>query len=155
MFGIDFCDVKLNPVIISNFIHGLYFKNCQSHSVEYNFNWCWHLTLLLKKRRFPIFQNLLKTSGTTKVLTAAWRYCWLACVLIALQVVRMLSPDSRLSQFFPSLPIPKTPGLVPKSPWRNSSTASAEDFYYSFYYNEGLEHKLTRALLLRLAKSIY
>ena len=39
--------------------------------------------------------------------------------------------------------------------WKTSSTASAEEFHYSFYYNEGLENKLTRAPLLGLAKSIY
>ena len=27
-----------------------------------------------------------------------------------------ISPDSRLCRFFPSLPIPQTPALVPKSP---------------------------------------
>ena len=44
-----------------------------------------------------------------------------------------------------------TPGLVPKSPWRNSSTASAEEFCYSFNYSEGLENKLTVTPLLGLA----
>ena len=39
------------------------------------------------------------------------------------------------------LPSPPT-RLVPKAPWRNPSTASAEEFYYSFYYNEGLGNKL-------------
>ena len=42
-----------------------------------------------------------------------------------------------------------------KSPWRNSPTTSAEEFYDSFYHNEGLENKLKRAPLLGLAKSIY
>ena len=73
-------------------------------------------------------------------------------MLIALQVVRTSSqvPDLVNS----SLPSP-LPGVVLKSPWRNSSTASAEEFYYSFYDNEGLENKLTRAPLLGLAKFIY
>ena len=126
-----------------NLFISLSFKNCQSHSIEYNFNWCWHLTLLLKKIRFPIFENLLKISGSTmKVLTATWRYCWLACMLIASQVERMLSPDSRLCQFFPSLTIPQTPSLVPKSPWRNSSTASAEDFSYSLWLATRYRHSI-------------
>ena len=60
------------------------------------------------------------------------------------------SPDLANS----SLPC-SPPGLVSWSPWRNSSTASAEEFYYSFYYNEGLENTLTRAPLLGLTKSIY
>ena len=47
------------------------------------------------------------------------------------------------------------PRLVPKSPWRNSSTATAEEFYYSSYENEGLENKLKRAPFLGLAKSAY
>ena len=50
---------------------------------------------------------------------------------------------------------PLPPGLFPKSPWIKSSTASAEEFYYNFYYNEGLENKLTEAQLLGLAKSTY
>ena len=59
-------------------------------------------------------------------------------------------------QTSPILPFPSHPpdwSLNP--PRRNSSTASAEKFYYSFYYNEGLEYKLTRAPFLGLAKSIY
>ena len=45
-------------------------QNYHSRSKEYNFNWCWHCTLPLKKKRFSIFKTLLKTSGTTtKVLS--------------------------------------------------------------------------------------
>ena len=40
--------------------------------------------------------------------------------------------------------------LTVSPPWRNFPTASAEEFYYSFHYNEGLEKKLTRAPLFRL-----
>ena len=61
--------------------------------------------------------------------------------------VRTPFPGSRPRHFFPS----RTGPLIPL---KNSSTASAEEFYYSFYYNEGLENKLTRAPLLGLAKSI-
>ena len=57
-------------------------------------------------------------------------------------------------QFFPPPPSPPHI-LVPKSPLRNSSTATAEEFYHSSYLNEGLENKLKRAPLLGLAKSIY
>ena len=49
---------------------------------------------------------------------------------------------------------PSSPGLVLKSPWIKFSTASAKEFYSRFYYNEGLENKLTRCPLLGLAKSI-
>ena len=83
---------------------------------------------------------------------AAWRYRWLACFLS--QVVRTSSPGSRPRQFCPSLPIPwPWTGLL--VPLKKSSSASAEEFYCSFYCNEGLENKLTRASLLGLAKSIY
>ena len=38
--------------------------------IDYNFNWCWHHALHLKKKTFPIFENLLKTLDTaTKVLS--------------------------------------------------------------------------------------
>ena len=52
------------------------------------------------------------------------------------------------------LPSPPT-RLVPKSPWRNPSTASAEEFYYSFYYNGGLGNKLTRVPRLGFVDSKY
>ena len=45
-------------------------RNYKSCLIEYNFNWCWHHTLHLKKKTFPIFKNLLKSLGTsTKVLS--------------------------------------------------------------------------------------
>ena len=107
-------------------------------------------TLPLRKKRFSISGNLFRTSGRTTKVLSCWRYRWLACVLS--RVVRTSSPGSRPRQFFPSLP---NPGMVSWSSWRNSSTASAEKFSYNFYYNEGLENKLTRAPLLGLAKSLY
>ena len=120
-------------------------QNYQSRSKEYNFNWCWHRTLPLKKKRFPVFENLFKTSGiTTKVLQHAW---WSLCKLWECrpQVPNLVNS---------TLPSPP-PGPVSQFPWKNFPTLSAEEFYYSFYYNEGLENKLTRAPLLGLAKSIY
>ena len=103
-----------------------------------------------EEEKILYLQNFFRTSGRTTKVLSCWRYRWLACVLS--QVVRTSSPGSRPRQFFPSLP---NPGMVSWSSWRNSSTASAEEFSYSFYYNEGLENKLTRAPLLGLAKSIY
>ena len=114
-------------------------QNYQSRSKEYNFNWCWHRTLPLKKKRFSVFENLLKTSGTTTKV--------LSCPKIPLNNMHFIASF----QTSPILPFPSHP----PGPWRNSSTASAEEFYYSFYYNEGLENKLIRAPLLGLAKAIY
>ena len=37
---------------------------------------------------------------------------------------------------------PPPPQTGPESPWRNSPTTSAEDFYNSSYHNEGLEINL-------------
>ena len=126
------------------------FKKLQVQTrVENDFSFITH-TLPLRKKRFSISGNLFRTSGRTTKVLSCWRYRWLACVLS--QVVRTSSPGSRPRQFFPSLP---NPGMVSWSSWRNSSTASAEKFSYSFYYNEGLENKLTRAPLLGLAKTIY
>ena len=136
---------KLEVVYRRSFQFWLIFpnQNYQSRSKEYNFNWCWHRTLPLKMKRFSIFENLLKSSGTTTKV--------LSCLKIPLTSMRFIvSPDLANS----SLPFPP-PELVSWSPWRNSSTASAEEFYYSFYYKEGLENILTRAPLLGLAKSIY
>ena len=82
-------------------------RNYKWHALEYNFNWCWHQTLHLKKKTFSIFEKLLKTSGTTtrvpsclKILLTSMR----VGVLIASQVVRTSSPGSRPRQFFPRFP---------------------------------------------------
>ena len=126
-------------------------KNYQSRSKEYNFNWCWHRTLPLKKKRFSIFENLLKTSGTTTKV--------LSCLKIPLTSMRFIASCENVFPRFQTSPILSFPPPLPDWSlhplWRNSSTASAEEFYYSFYYNEGLENTLTRAPLLGLTKSIY
>ena len=125
-------------------------KNYQSRLKEYNFKWCWHRALPLKKERFPFFENLFKTSGTTTKV--------LSCLKIPLTNMRFIAscenvvPRFQTSNSF--LPSPPS-GLISWSPGRNSSTASAEECYHSFYYNEGLENKLTLTPLLGLAKSIY
>ena len=56
-------------------------RNYDWHSIEYNFNWCWHHTLHLKKKTFPIFENLLKTLGTTTEV--------LSCLKIPLTSMRV------------------------------------------------------------------
>ena len=56
----------------------------------------------------------------------------------------------------PLPPLPPSPlTFPPPVPQRNSSAASDEEFYYSFYYDEGLENKLTRAPFLGLARSLH
>ena len=79
-------------------------QNYQSLSKEYNFNWCWHHTLHLKKKKISSSKVCSKHQGQQQRSSAAWRYRWLACVLVALQVLRTLSPGSRIRQLFPSLP---------------------------------------------------
>ena len=118
-------------------------QNYQSRSKEYNFNWCWHRTLPLKKKRFSIFENLLKTSGTTTKV--------LSCLKIPLTSMRFIASCFIANS---SLPSP-SPAVVSLSPWRNSFTASVAEFFKIFYFNVGLENKLTRAPLLGLAKSLY
>ena len=48
-------------------------RNYDSGSIEYNFNWRWHRTLHLKKKIFPISENLLKTSGTAMKVLSFWK----------------------------------------------------------------------------------
>ena len=122
-------------------------QNYQSRLKEHNFNWCWHRTLPLKKKRFSILENLLKTSGTTTKV--------LSCLKIPLISMRFIAKLWERRPQVPelansSLPSP-SPGLVSSSPWRNSSTATSKEFYFSFYCSEWLESKLTRAPLLGLA----
>ena len=116
-------------------------QNYQSRSKENNFNWCWHRTLPLKKNRLYISENLLKTSGTTTKV--------LSCLKIPLTSMRFIASCFIANS---SLPSP-SPAVVSLSPWRNSFTASVAEFFKSFYFNVGLENKLTRAPLLGLAKS--
>ena len=40
-------------------------RNYKSRSIEYNFNWCWHHAVHLKKQTLPIFENLVTTLRTT------------------------------------------------------------------------------------------
>ena len=83
-------------------------RNYKSRSMKYNFNWCWHHTLHLKKKTFPIFENLLKTSGTTtKVLSC------LKIPLTSMRVDRFAScenivPRFQTSSILPPLPTPQT-----------------------------------------------
>ena len=72
-------------------------QNYQSRSKEYNFNWCWHHTLPLKKKRFSVFENLLKTSGTTTKV--------LSCPKIPLNSMHFIASF----QTSPILPFPSHP----------------------------------------------
>ena len=82
-------------------------------SIEYNFNWCWHRTLHLKKKTFPIFENLLETSGTTtKVLSC------LKIPLASMRVDRFASceniiPSFKTSSILSPLPTPRTGLYIP------------------------------------------
>ena len=79
-------------------------QNYQSRSKEYNFNWCWHRTLPLKKKRFSIFENLLKTSGTTTKV--------LSCLKIPLTSMRFIASCENVVPRFqtsPILPFPPHP----------------------------------------------
>ena len=92
-------------------------KNYQSRSKEYNFNWCWHRTLPLKKKRFCIFENLLIRSGTTTKV--------LSCLKIPLTSMRFIASCFIANS---SLPSP-SPAVVSLSPCRNSFTASVAEFF--------------------------
>ena len=74
----------------------LNFQNCnyKSRSVEYNCNWSWHHTLHLKKKTFFIFENLLKTSGTTMKISSC-----LKIPLTSMRVDRLASCESIVSRF--------------------------------------------------------
>ena len=88
--------------------------------IDYNFNWYWHHALHLKKKTFPIFENLLKTWDTaTKVLSR------LKIPQTRRRVDRLASCENIVPRFQTSS------GLL--SPWRNSTKVYAEEFYYSFY----------------------
>ena len=81
------------------------------------------------------------------------RYRWLACVLIALQVVRTSCPGSRPLQFpCPPPPPPNPPG--PEMPLKKIFYSQCFIIVF-IQYNEGLQNKLTRAPLLSLAGFIY
>ena len=87
-------------------------RNYKSRSMKYNFNWCWHHTLHLKKKTFPIFENLLKTSGTTTSFLSCLKITLTSMRVYRLQVVWTSSPGSRPPQLFP-LPHPPDWSLDP------------------------------------------
>ena len=111
------------------------------------------ITHVMWKKRFSIFEKLLKASGiTTKVLS---------CLKIPLTNMRVdgfaggenFVPRLQTSSILSFPPHPLDRCLNP--PLTNSSSTWVEELYYSFYFNEGLENKLTRVPLLSLAKSIH
>ena len=73
----------------------LNFLNCnyKSRSVEYNCNWSWHHTFHLKKKTFFIFENLLKTSGTTTRISG--------CLKILLIRIWWLDARYRIEEMIP------------------------------------------------------
>ena len=78
-------------------------RNYKSRSIEYNFNWCWHHALHLRKKTLPILENLVTTSRTT-TKGINWLKIPLTSTCV---VVRTSSPGSRLRQFFPNSPPPE------------------------------------------------
>ena len=108
-------------------------RNYKQCSKECHFNWLWHHTLHLKKKTFPIFEKLLKTSGTTTSFLSCLKITLTSMRVDRLQVLWTSSPGSRPLKLFSLPPPPPPPGLVSKSLGRNSSTASAEELYFSFY----------------------
>ena len=74
----------------------LNFLNCnyKSRSIEYNCNWSWHHALHLKKKTFSIFENLLKTSGTTTRISGC-----LKIPLTSMRVDRLASCESIVPRF--------------------------------------------------------
>ena len=124
-------------------------RNYKSRSTEYNFNWCRHHALHLKKTIFFVFENFVITSRTTTTVVTSLKIPLTSmCV-----VVRTSSPGFRPRQFFPTSPLPD---LVFHSTDETLLHPVLKSFITVFsQYNEGLEIKLTRAPLLGLAKSIH
>ena len=125
-------------------------KNYQSCSKEYNFNWCWYRTLPPKKKRFSIFENLLKTSGTTTKV--------LSCLKIPLTSMRFIASCENVVPRFqtsPILPFPPhtwTVLLIPLKKLFYSQCWRVLTLFFNHY--EGLENKLTRTPLFFSRHSI-
>ena len=106
-----------------------------------------------EEETFPIFENLLKTSGTT---TKA-----MSCLKISLSSMRVnrfvswenIVPRFQTSTLFP----PPPPPNWSLNPLEETLLQPALKSFFAVFiqYSEGLENKLTRAPLLGLAKSIY
>ena len=118
-------------------------RNYKSRSIGYNFNWSRQHALHLKKKTFPVFENLVTTSRTTMKVVR--------CLKIPL--TSMCSCENTVRQFFPTYPPPE---LVFQSIEETLLQSVLKSFITVFIQcNVGLENKLTRAPLLGLAKSIY
>ena len=99
-----------------------------------------------EEENIPYLRKLAKNIiEQQRASQAVWRYRWLACVLIALQVVRTSSPGSRPRQLFRPLE------EILLQPVRKSFVS----VFVQNIVSRGLENNLTRAPLLGLAKSIY
>ena len=95
------------------------YRNYKSRYIEYNFSWYWHQKHFIRRRKHSLSSKTCsKHQELQRKSQAFWRYRWLACVLIALQVARTSFPRFQTSSHY----FPPNLGLVPKSPWRNSST---------------------------------
>ena len=142
---------KLEVVYRRSFQFWLIFpnQNYQSRSKEYNFNWCWHRTLPLKKKRFSIFENLLKTSGTTTKV--------LSCLKIPLTSMRFIASCENVVPGFqtsPILPFPPQPPDCSLNPLEETLLQPVLKSFITVFIIMR-ENTLTRAPLLGLAKSIY
>ena len=135
---------KLEVVYRRSFQFWLIFpnQNYQSRSKEYNFNWCWHRTLPLKKKRFSVFENLLKTSGTTTKV--------LSCPKIPLNNMHFIASF----QTSPILPFPSHPPDWSLNPLEETLLQPVLKSFITVFIIMR-ENTLTRAPLLGLAKSIY
>ena len=104
-----------------------------------------------EEETFPIFENLLKTSGTmTKAMSC------LKIPLSSMRVNRFVSWENIVSMFQTSTLSPPPPNWSLNPLEETLLQPALKSFFAVFIqYSEGLENKLTRAPLLSLAKSIY
>ena len=114
-------------------------RNYKSRSMKYNFNWCWHHTLHLKKKTFPIFENLLKTPGTTTVLSC------LKIPLASMRVDRFASYENIVPSFKTSSILSPPPPTPPNWSLHLLEETLLQPVLKSFisvfiHYNEGLRN---------------
>ena len=104
-----------------------------------------------EEETFPIFENLLKTSGTTTKAMSC-----LKIPLSSMRVNRFVSWENIVLRFQTSTLFPPPPNWSLNPLEETLLQPALKSFFAVFIqYSEGLENKLKRAPLLGLAKSIY
>ena len=103
-------------------------RNYRSRSVEYRFNRCWHHTFHLKKKTFPIFKNLLKTSETATTVPGCLKIPLTSMRVVCIAPCKLWEHRPQVPDLVNCFPLPHPPDW-----FLNPLEETLLQFYFSFY----------------------